>query len=194
MSKNNILVTGGAGFVGSQLIKKLAEDPNNVITCLDNYFTGTRENHVPGVTYIEGDTDRISDLVPNGKEIDIIYHFGEYSRVSTSFEDNDLVWKYNVLGTYRVLEFCRNNNCKIIYSASSTKFGDSGKNIFQSPYALYKAHNTNLISCYSEWFDVESVICYFYNVYGPGQITTGKYATVIGIFERQFNNDRDWET
>ena len=115
--------------------QKLAEDPNNVITCLDNYFTGTRENHVPGVTYIEGDTDRISDLVPNGKEIDIIYHFGEYSRVSTSFEDNDLVWKYNVLGTYRVLEFCRNNNCKIIYSASSTKFGDSGKNIFQSPNA-----------------------------------------------------------
>ena len=128
--------------------------------------------------------------MPNGKEIDIIYHFGEYSRVSTSFEDNDLVWKYNVLGTYRVLEFCRNNNCKIIYSASSTKFGDSGKNIFQSPYALYKAHNTNLISCYSEWFDVESVICYFYNVYGPGQITTGKYATFIGIFERQFNNDQ----
>ena len=184
----NILVTGGAGFVGSKLIKKLTEDPNNVITSLDNYFTGTRENHIPGVVYIEGDTNRIDKLVPNGEKIDIVYHFGEYSRVSTSLEDNDLVWKYNVLGTHKVLEFCRKNKCKIIYSASSTKFGDSGENIFKSPYALYKAHNTDLISCYTKWFGMESVICYFYNVYGPGQITTGKYATVIGIFERLYAN------
>ena len=188
MPKNNILVTGGAGFVGAQLIKKLAEDPDNVISCLDNYFTSTKESHISGVTYIEGDTNQIDKLVLNGEEIDTVYHFGEYSRVSTSFEDSDLVWKYNILGTYKVLEFCRKNKCKIIYSASSTKFGDSGENILQSPYALYKAHNTDLISCYSRWFGVESVICYFYNVYGPGQITAGKYATVIGIFERQFAN------
>ena len=189
MLKTKILVTGGAGFVGSQLIKKLAQNPNNTLYCLDNYFTGKRENHIPGVIYIEGDTSHIDELIPNGEDIDVVYHFGEYSRVFTSFEDSNLAWKYNILGTYKVLEFCRRNKCKIIYSASSTKFGDAGENIFKSPYALYKAHNTNLISCYTKWFDVKSVICYFYNVYGPGQITTGKYATVIGIFETQFINN-----
>ena len=185
----NILVTGGAGFVGSALIKELVKDSNNNVYSLDNYFTGTEKNHVEGATYISGETQHIHDLIRNGSEIDIVYHFGEYSRVSTSFEDRDVVWNSNMLGTYQVLRFCLENNCKLIYSASSTKFGDEGKNVFQSPYALYKAHNADLINCYSEWFGLDSVICYFYNVYGPGQITQGKYATVIGIFERQYQTE-----
>ena len=184
--KTNILVTGGAGFVGSALIRELVKDPQNQVFSLDNYFTGTEENHIDGAVYIRGDTQHIHSLIHDGAQIDTVYHFGEYSRVSTSHEDRETVWRSNILGTYQVIEFCTRNSCKLIYSASSTKFGDKGKNVFQSPYALYKAHNTDLINCYSQWFDLDSVICYFYNVYGPGQITQGKYATVIGIFERQY--------
>jgi len=184
-----ILVTGGAGFVGTALIRELVKDPSNCVYSLDNYFTGTEKNHVEGATYIRGNTQHIQDLIHDGSKIDIVYHFGEYSRVSTSFEDNETVWRSNVAGTREVLEFCRRNNCKLIYSASSTKFGDGGTNAYASPYALSKSQNTELIRCYSEWFGLDSVICYFYNVYGPGQITEGKYATVIGIFERQYFAD-----
>ncbi len=186
MSKTNILVTGGAGFVGSALIRELVKDTQNQVFSLDNYFTGTEENHIDGAVYIRGDTQHIHSLIRDGAQIDTVYHFGEYSRVSTSHEDRETVWGSNILGTYQVIEFCKRNNCKLIYSASSTKFGDGGENIFQSPYALYKAHNTNLINCYSKWFGLDSTVCYFYNVYGPGQISKGKYATVIGIFERQY--------
>ncbi|MBT5365335.1 MAG: NAD-dependent epimerase/dehydratase family protein, partial [Phycisphaerae bacterium] len=116
----------------------------------------------------------------------IIYHFGEYSRVSTSFDDYELVWEYNVVGTRSVIEFCKQNKSKLIYSASSTKFGDDGKNKDCSPYAFHKSQNTELINNYGEWFGLDYVICYFYNVYGAGQISVGKYATVVGIFERQY--------
>lgn len=181
---NNILVTGGAGFVGSCLIRELIKDPNNAVCSLDNYFTGKKENHIEGVCYIEGDCRDIEKHVTFSP--DVVYHFGEYSRVSTSFEDHETVWESNVQGTYRVLEFCRKNQARLIYSASSTKFGDGGENRDCSPYAFHKSQNTELINNYGRWFGVDYVICYFYNVYGAGQISEGKYATVIGIFEQLY--------
>ena len=110
---SQILVTGGAGFVGSCLIRVLAEDPANIICSLDNYFTGTKENHIDGVCYVEGDCCDIEELITFSP--DVVYHFGEYSRVSTSFEDHQTVWESNVHGTYRVLEFCRKNKARLIY-------------------------------------------------------------------------------
>jgi len=183
-----ILVTGGAGFVGSNLISELKENKEHQIVSLDNYFTGKEQNHVAGVEYIKGDCRDIQNLI--SFKPDIIFHFGEYSRVSTSFEDLQLVWDYNVAGTFQVLEFCRKNNCKLIYSASSTKFADDGTNRNQSPYAFYKSSNTDLINNYAKWFNIDYSICYFYNVYGNSQIKTGKYATVIGIFEDQYENNK----
>lgn len=179
-----ILVTGGAGFVGSCLIKELVKDKNLTVVSLDNYFTGKKSNHIAGVEYIEGSTVDIEKLV--NFTPDVIYHFGEYSRISTSFEDISKVWSYNVAGTRAVLEFCRKNNSKLIYSASSTKFGDNGDNKHASPYAFYKSVNSDLIKNYGLWFGLEYAICYFYNVYGAGQISKGKYATVIGIFEDKY--------
>jgi len=181
MSK--ILVTGGAGFVGSCLIRELAKDTQNTICSLDNYFTGTKENHIEGVCYVEGDCCEIAKHITFAP--DVIYHFGEYSRVATSFEDYNIVWKSNIAGTHAVLEFCKHHNSRLVYSGSSTKFGDNGKNKNCSPYAFHKSQNTDLINNYGDWFGLDYVICYFYNVYGPGQIRDGKYATVIGIFERQ---------
>lgn len=181
-----VLVTGGAGFVGSCLIKELVKDKTLTIISLDNYFTGKKSNHIAGVEYIEGNTEDINKLV--NFPPDIVYHFGEYSRISTSFEDISKVWNYNVAGTQAVLEFCRRNNSKLIYSASSTKFGDSGDNKHASPYAFYKGVNSDLVKNYGSWFGLEYAICYFYNVYGAGQISKGKYATVIGIFEEKYKN------
>ena len=179
-------MTGGAGFVGSNLIKRLVKNRLFQVYSLDNYFTGTLANHIQGASYITGDCkdiENLIDFVP-----DVVFHFGEYSRVSTSFEDYNTVWEYNANGTYKVLEFCRKHNCKIIYSASSTKFGDNGDNINKSPYAFFKSHNTDLIRNYGDWFKLNYVICYFYNVYGGNHIKKGKYATVVGIFEEQYKN------
>ena len=183
-----ILVTGGAGFVGSSLIKELVKDKKNQVLSLDNYFTGKKSNHVTGATYLNGSTEDISNaisVVP-----DIIYHFGEYSRVSTSFSDIDNVWDSNVSGTKEIIKFCSKNNVKLIYSASSTKFGDHGQNMNASPYAFYKSVNTDLIKNYATWFGLEYAICYFYNVYGKGQISNGDYATVIGIFEDLYRKNK----
>lgn len=183
MKKKNILVTGGAGFIGSHLIEELLKDENNKIISLDNYFTGKKENHIEGAKYIEGHTKDIESLIT---EIpDIVYHLGEYSRVFTSFEDIDLVANFNQLGTFKVLEFCRKNKVRLIYAGSSTKFGEfndedgEGKN--QAPYIFFKANNTDLVKNYALWFGLDYAITYFYNVYGGREIKQGKYATIIGI-------------
>ena len=186
MNKKTILVTGGAGFVGSHLCERLAQDKNNQVISLDNYFTGSKDNHVDGVEYREGHTKDIEKHIP---EIpDIIYHLGEYSRVLTSFDDIDLVWRLNVLGTFRVLEFCKKNKVRLVYAGSSTKFGefdDAGEGENQSPYAFFKSTNTKLVNNYGKWFDLDYAITYFYNVYGGREISEGKYATLIGIFARK---------
>jgi UDP-glucose 4-epimerase len=181
-----ILVTGGAGFVGSHLCERLAEDKNNDVYSLDNYFTGSKDNHVSNVTYIEGlteDIDTLIDFTP-----DMVYHLGEYSRVEQSFDDIEKVWKYNKNGIFAVLEFVRKHGCKILYAGSSTKFGDGGLGRSASPYAWTKATNTELVQNYGTWFNVPYAITYFYNVYGEREIQTGKYATLIALFKEKMKN------
>lgn len=181
--KEKILVTGGAGFVGSHLCERLSQNPNYEVYSLDCYFTGTERNHVPGVTYIKGETSDIAKLVtfaPN-----MVYHLGEYSRVEQSFDDIEKVWRYNKDGIFAVLEFVRKARCKILYAGSSTKYGDGGTGRSGSPYAWTKATNTELVVNYGSWFDVPYAITYFYNVYGPREISTGKYATLIALFSQK---------
>lgn len=175
-----ILVTGGAGFVGSNLCEALAKDSKHQVYSLDNYFTGKRENHVAGVTYIEGSTEHIFELISFSP--DIIFHLGEYSRVEQSFEDIDKVLLFNKIGTLKVLEFCRKRGSKLIYAGSSTKFGDGGLGKDQSPYAWSKSSNTELVKNYGLWYGIDYAIVYFYNVYGQREISTGKYATLIALF------------
>lgn len=178
--QKSILVTGGAGFVGSHLCERLFNDGHQVIS-LDNYFTGSKENHIPGVTYIEGDTRDIEKhitIVP-----DLVYHLGEYPRVEQSFKDVALVLQFNTQGTQAVLEFCRKHEVKIVYSGSSTKFADGGIGRDQSPYAWTKASNTELVRNYGEWFGLNYAITYFYNVYGPRERGDKQSGTLIGIFK-----------
>lgn len=190
MNKSNktILVTGGAGFIGSHLIEQLVKDKNNKVVSLDNYFTGSKDNHIPGAEYREGHTKDIEKHIL--ETTDIVYHLGEYSRVEKSFDDIGLVWDLNKIGTFAVLEFCRKRNIKIVYAGSSTKFGDGGLGRDQSPYAWTKASNTELVRNYGRWFNLSYAITYFYNVYGPREISTGPYATVIGIFKELYKQDK----
>ena len=178
-----ILVTGGAGFIGSHLCKALVEKGETLVYSLDNYFTGSKNNHISNVTYINGDTvniDSLCDFTP-----DLIYHLGEYSRVEQSFEDIDRVWKYNKDGTFAVLEFARKSGSKLVYAGSSTKFGDNGFGVNSSPYAWAKSSNTELVINYGNWYSLKYAITYFYNVYGPGEISIGRYATLIAIFKEK---------
>ncbi len=177
-----VLVTGGAGFVGSHLCARLVQEGHQVIS-LDNYFTGSRDNHVSGVDYREGHTRDISKLI--GEKPDLIYHLGEYARVEQSLAEPDLVWDLNVAGTFAVLEFWRKLGCKIIYAGSSTKFGDGGLARVATPYAWTKAANTELVKNYGDWYKLPFAVTYFYNVYGPGE-RAGKYGTVIEIFRQRF--------
>ncbi|MHB0865513.1 MAG: NAD-dependent epimerase/dehydratase family protein [Minisyncoccota bacterium] len=176
-----ILVTGGAGFIGSHLCARLVKEGHKVIS-LDNYFTGSRENHVPGVDYREGHTKDIEKHV--SETADLIYHLGEYSRVEKSLEEPSVVWDLNKDGTFGVVEFWRKRGGKLVYAGSSTKFGDGGLGRDQSPYAWTKATNTELVRNYSAWYSLSHAITYFYNVYGPGE-RSGTYGTVIEIFRQK---------
>ena len=187
LENKKILVTGGAGFVGSNLCKALVLYKNTKVYSLDNYFTGKIENHIDGVHYIKGETLLIHDLI-NFKP-DIIFHLGEYSRVEQSFEDIKMVWKFNTQGTIAVLEFVRKTGAKLIYAGSSTKFGDNGTGSNASPYAWTKSSNTQLVKNYGAWFNIDYAITYFYNVYGKNEISEGKYATLIALFTRKYNNN-----
>jgi UDP-glucose 4-epimerase len=178
-----ILVTGGAGYVGSNLLKHLKKHTNATLTSLDNYFTGTKNNHIKGVKYIEDNTFNIHKL----NKQDIVYHFGEYSRVVPSFKDVEYLATTNLWGTSRVIEQCKKWKAKLIYSASSSKFGNN-ENL--SPYSWAKAKIVELIKNYKEWYNLNYEICYFYNVYGKNHIKEGTYATVIGIFENQYKNNK----
>ena len=179
--KKIILVTGGAGFVGSHLVVRLVIEGHRVIS-LDNYFTGSRENHVSGVDYREGHTKDIEKLVP--EKPDLIYHLAEYSRVEKSLEEPAVVWDLNTVGTFGVVEFWRKKGGKLVYAGSSTKFGDGGLGRDQSPYAWTKATNTELVRNYGHWYQLPYAITYFYNVYGPGE-RAGAYGTLIEIFRQK---------
>jgi len=186
MEAKTILVTGGAGFVGSNLCRRLAALGCKVIS-LDNYFTGSRDNHVPGVEYREGHTKNIERLM--SETPDLVYHLGEYSRVEKSLEDPpELVWDMNKAGTFAVLEFCRKRGCKIVYAGSSTKFSHEGAGRDLAPYTWAKATNTELVRNYGSWYGLRYAITYFYNVYGPGEISRGPYSTLIGIFTEERRN------
>lgn len=184
-----ILVTGGAGFIGSNLIEVLAKDTNNEITSLDCYFTGKIENHIVGVNYITGFTWDIEEIFENHK-FDLIFHFGEYSRIVKSFDDINFVMDSILRGTPKVFEFAKKSKAKIIYSASSSKFGNEGRDENLSPYSWMKAKMVELLKNYYNWYGLHFEICYFFNVFGPRQIYDGNYATVVAIFERQFKNNQ----
>jgi UDP-glucose 4-epimerase len=184
----NILVTGGAGFIGSHLCESLIQNPSNLVKSLDNYSTGSIKNHIKGVEYIKGETidiERLVDFQP-----DIVFHLGEYSRVEQSFEDIEYVWKSNKDGIFSVLQFCIKNKSKLIYAGSSTKFGDGGLGRSQSPYSWTKASNTELVENYGKWFGLKYAITYFYNVYGGREIASGKYATLIALFVEKHKNKK----
>ena len=189
----NIIITGGSGFIGSNLIKRLLND-NKIINILsiDNYLTGLKDNEIIDnrITYVCDSTWNInkrkkySDFNPS-----LLYHFGEYSRIASSFGEPNMVMNYNLRGTFEVIEFCRNNNCKLIYSGSTSIFGNNMKDQHSSPYSWSKAKNIELIRNYKKWYNLDFVITYFSNVYGEGQIESGKYSTVIGIFKKQYENN-----
>ena len=190
----NILVTGGCGFIGSNLIKQLLKEYKEVekIVVLDNMFTGKEENKVDHkkVIYIESPTWDIDKFFSDKEGLfDTVFHFGEYSRIVKSFNDSKYVMKTNLHGTTCILEKCRKWKAKLIYSASSSKFGNDGKDENLSPYAWVKSKMVELIKNYNKWYDLHYEICYFFNVYGPKQIMKGDYSTVIGIFERQYKNN-----
>lgn len=184
--RHRILVTGGAGFIGTALIKKLLSMGNEVIS-LDNYSSGKKENHLGGVKYINASTTKINELF-SGETFDVVFHLGEYSRIAPSFYDIENVWESNVFGTFEVLEFCKNKKIKIIYAGSSTKFAEEGTS--HSPYSYSKSQSAELVKNYGVWYHLNYAICYFYNTFGEGYDSSKipGYESVISIFEKQYKN------
>lgn len=182
----NILVTGGAGFIGANLIKRLKKEGHN-ITSIDSYISGKVDNHISGVNYIKLNTKDFNKKhqLYYGK-FDVVFHLGEYSRIVSSFDDVNEVWLSNSLGTFNVVEYCRMNKVKLIYAGSSTKFADEGVN--HSPYSFTKGKSSDLIKNYADWYGLEYAICYFYNVFGEGYDSSpvNGYESVISVFEKQF--------
>ena len=191
--KNIIIVTGGAGFVGSNLIEQLLSKTDKIIISLDNYSTGSKRNHLNSnrVKYLRGDTKNIISLFNRyKKKIDAVFHFGEFARIYQSFKNFDKCFSSNSIGTKEVFKFCLDNKIKLIYSATSASLGNKGNDKNLSPYAFTKAKNLELLQNLKKWFNFKFEIIYFYNVYGNRQISKGEMATVIGIFEEQYKKNK----
>ena len=186
MKKNNIVITGGAGFVGSNLIEFFLKKTKYKILSIDNYSSGTIKNHIRNrrVSYIKGETKNIHKILNSKKKvINSVFHFGEFSRIYQSFLKMNECIESNTIGTNAVFSFCLKNKIKLIYSATSASIGNRGNDKNLSPYAFTKAKNLELLDNLKKWFNFKFEILYFYNVYGPKQISIGNMATVIGIFE-----------
>jgi len=187
--KNIIVVTGGCGFVGYNLIKYLIKKTNFNIISLDNYSSGSKKNHIINkkVKYLKGHTKDINKILNRyQKKINSIFHFGEFSRIYQSFLQMNKCIQSNSIGSNAVFDFCLKNKIKLIYSATSASLGNNGKDKNLSPYAFTKTKNLELLENLKKWFNFKYEVIFFYNVYGPGQIEEGKMSTVIGIFENQY--------
>ena len=191
--KNLIIVTGGAGFVGSNLIELFLKKTNYKIISLDNYSSGSKKNHInhKRVNYLKGDTLNIDKILNKyRKKINAIFHFGEFARIFQSFKKFDECYQSNSIGSKAVFKFCLDNNIKLIYSATSASLGNKGNDKNLSPYAFTKSKNLELLENLKKWFNFKFEVIFFYNVYGPRQIKVGEMATVIGIFENQYQNGK----
>jgi len=191
--KNFIVITGGAGFVGSNLVELLLERTKFKIISLDNYSTGKKKNHILSkrVKYIKGSTSNINKLLSIYKnKINSIFHFGEFARIFQSFQKFQECFESNSIGTREIFKFCLDNKIKLIYSATSASLGNNGNDKNLSPYSFTKSKNLELLENLKKWFKLKYEIVYFYNVYGKRQIRTGNMATVIGIFENQYENQK----
>mgnify|MGYP001230526455 FL=1 len=192
LNKNIIIVTGGAGFVGSNLISYLLKKTKFKILSVDNYSSGFKKNHIKNkrVSYMKANTKDIFSLVKNPKKIKAVFHFGEFARIYQSFINMNECIDSNTVGTNSIFNFCLKNKIKLIYSATSASLGNKGKDKNLSPYAFTKAKNLELLENLKKWFNFRFEVIYFYNVYGPKQISKGKMSTVIGIFEEAYNNKK----
>ena len=191
--KNLIIVTGGAGFVGSNLIELLLKKTKYKIISLDNYSSGSKKNHIKDkrIQYINAETLNISKVLKKSKKkIKAIFHFGEFSRIFQSFKNFDECYQSNSIGSKAVFKFCLDNKIKLIYSATSASLGNNGNDKNLSPYSFTKSKNLELLENLKKWFNFKFEVIFFYNVYGPRQIKVGNMATVIGIFENQYLNKK----
>tara|TARA_B100001113_G_C20984212_1_gene567496 strand:+ start:45 stop:926 length:882 start_codon:yes stop_codon:yes gene_type:complete len=190
--KNIIVVTGGAGFVGSNLISLLLRKTKFKIISIDDYSSGSKKNHIKNyrVQYLKSHTQNIATILKNPKKINAIFHFGEFARIYQSFLQMNKCINSNTIGTNAVFNYCLKNKIKLIYSATSASLGNRGKDKNLSPYAFTKAKNLELLENLKKWFKFKFEIIYFYNVYGPNQISKGDMATVIGIFENCYKNNK----
>ena len=188
MKKDKIVITGGAGFVGTNLINLLLKKTKYKIISIDNYSSGIKKNHIKNkrVNYINADTKNISQILRNPKNINSIFHFGEFARIYQSFVKMNECINSNSIGSNAVFNYCLKNKIKLIYSATSASLGNSGNDKNLSPYAFTKAKNLELLENLKKWFNFRYEVIYFYNVYGPRQICKGEMATVIGIFEDHY--------
>ena len=190
--KDIIIVTGGAGFVGTNLIKLLLKKTKYKIVSLDDYSSGTKLNHIKSsrLKYIKGKTVNISNLIRNSKRINSVFHFGEFARIYQSFVKMNECIDSNSVGSNAVFNFCLKNKIKLIYSATSASLGNKGNDKNLSPYAFSKSKNLELLENLKKWFNFKYEVIYFYNVYGPHQISKGHMSTVIGIFEDHFKRGK----
>ncbi len=192
MPNKKIIITGGAGFVGTNLIKYLLKKTNFKIISIDNYSSGNKKNHIKNsrIKYLKGDTVNIQKLIKKPNEIKVIFHFGEFARIYQSFLKMNECISSNSVGSNAIFNFCLKNKIKLIYSATSATLGNKGNDKNLSPYAFSKAKNLELLENLKKWFNFKYEVIYFYNVYGPYQICRGQMSTVIGIFEDHYKRKK----